>query len=164
MILILKLFMIIDLRHNLCGMCDAPYHIQSNTCVTYTGDPEGRMICRQCRNIRRKVVGVELVRQCPVCFGYAKEISKRMVIAGTTRHIRQRFRALEIAKCGLILEEAFTMLSKVEEVVMNAEMHSTHKQTLNSMHSTTAFCKNWTNPTAMPRWQKPQRPIRSLGQ
>jgi hypothetical protein len=111
----------------LCGMCEAPYHLQCSTCVTYTGDPEGRMICRQCRNIRRKVLSVELVRHCPTCFDYAKKISARMVAAGTSRHIRQRFRALEIAKCGLISEEAFAMLSKAEEVVMSAEMQASHK-------------------------------------
>jgi len=112
-----------------CGLCDAPYHLQCNTCVTYKDDAEGRMICRQCRNIRRKVLSVELVKQCPICSSYASDISKRMITTGTTAHIRQRFRALEIAKCGLITEEAFKMLSRAEEVVMEAEMQATHRDT-----------------------------------
>jgi hypothetical protein len=109
-----------------CEMCEAPYHLQCHTCVTYTGDAEGRMMCRQCRNIRRQVLAVELIKQCPICFGYAKNISERMITIGTTAHVRHRFRALEIAKSGLISDEAFKMLSRAEEVVMGAEMQGTH--------------------------------------
>ena len=111
----------------LCDMCEAPFHFDCSNCAIYTGDEEGRSICRHCRNVRRCVLAVELIKHCPICSSHAEQIEQRIINASTAAHIRHRFNALEIVTHRLISDKAFEMLQSAESEVMQTEMAHSHK-------------------------------------
>jgi hypothetical protein len=110
-----------------CDMCEAPFHLGCSNCITYGDDEEGRSICRHCRNVRRCVLAVELIKHCPVCSSYADQIEQRIISASTATHIRHRFNSLELVTHRLISDKAFEMLQKAENEVLQVEMANSHK-------------------------------------